>query len=119
MGVRLELFANETEPREFGVGEVIFRTWDMGAEMYVVLEGEVEISVDDKILETIGPGEPFGEMALIDQAPRVATAIARSPAKVAVIPERRFLFLVQQYPDFALYIMKVMADRLRRMNERV
>ena len=120
MGVKIDhLFAHEAEPREFGVGEVIFRTWDMGAEMYVVIEGEVELTVDSNVLETLGAGEPFGEMALIDQAPRVATATAKTPVKVAVIPERRFLFLVSQMPEFALQIMKVMADRLRKMNARV
>ena len=119
MGDRIGLFANEAEPREFGDGEVIFRTWDMGAEMYVVLEGEVELTIDSKLLETLGPGEPFGEMALIDQAPRTATATAKGACKLAIIPERRFLFLVQQRPEFALHIMKVMADRLRKMNERV
>lgn len=119
MAARIDLFANETEPREYGDGEVIFRTWDMGAEMYVVLDGQVEIAIDSKVLETLGPGEPFGEMALIDQAPRTATATAKGPCKVAVISEKRFLFLVQQTPHFALQIMKVMADRLRKMDERV
>ena len=119
MGVKLDMFTNESEPRVYGLGEVIFRTYDMGFEMYVVLEGEVELTIDSTVLETLGPGEPFGEMALIDQSPRVATAIARTPCKLAVIPERRFLFLVQQDPQFALQIMKVMADRLRRMNERL
>jgi CRP-like cAMP-binding protein len=91
----------------------------MGFEMYVVLEGEVELKVDSTVLETLGPGQPFGEMALIDQSPRTATAIAGTPCKLAVIPERRFLFMVQQNPEFALLIMKVMADRLRRMNARL
>ncbi|HXZ49154.1 MAG TPA: cyclic nucleotide-binding domain-containing protein [Usitatibacter sp.] len=119
MGVKLALFSLEADPRLCEAGEVVFRAYDMGAEMYVVLEGEVELSIGDKILETLGPGEPFGEMALIDQAPRVATATAKTPCKLAVIPERRFLFLVQQTPHFALDIMKVMADRLRKMNERL
>jgi CRP-like cAMP-binding protein len=119
MGVKLDPFVHEENPRVCEAGEVIFQTYDMGSEMYVVLEGEVELSIDSKVLETLGPGEPFGEMALIDQAPRVATAIARTPCKLAVIPEKRFLFLVQTTPTFALQIMKVMADRLRTMNERV
>jgi CRP/FNR family cyclic AMP-dependent transcriptional regulator len=119
MAVKLEMFAAEANPRVCEAGEAIFRTYDLGAEMYVVLEGEVEITIGPKIVETLGPGEPFGEMALIDQAPRVATAIAKTPCKLAVITEKRFLFMVQTTPHFALQIMKVMADRLRKMNARV
>ena len=119
MGITLDMFADESYPREFAAGETIFQTYDMGAEMYVVLEGEVELTIDGKTLETLGPGEPFGEMALIDQAPRTATAIARTDCKLAVIPEKRFLFMVQTTPHFALQIMKVMADRLRTMNRRL
>ncbi len=118
MGVPLEPFVHEEHPRVCEAGEVVFRAWDMGAEMYIVLEGEVEISMDSKLLETLGPGEPFGEMALIDQAPRTATATAKTACKLAVIPEKRFLFLVQTTPHFALQIMKAMADRLRKMNVR-
>jgi CRP-like cAMP-binding protein len=118
MGVKLNLFAIDEHPRECEAGEVIFREYDMGSEMYVILEGEVDLQIGEKVVETLGPGEPFGEMALIDQSPRVGTAIARTACKLAVIPEKRFLFMVQTTPHFALQIMKVMADRLRRMNER-
>ena len=119
MGLRLDLFSTDENPRVCEAGETIFREFDMGAEMYVVLEGEVELSIGNAAVETLGPGEPFGEMALIDQAPRVATATARTACKLAVLPEKRFLFMVQTTPHFALQIMKVMADRLRKMNERV
>ena len=119
MGVKLDLFATESNPRVCEAGETIFQAYDMGAEMYVVLEGEVELAIGQGVVETLGPGEPFGEMALIDQAPRVATATAKTPCKLAVIPEKRFLFLIQTAPFFALQIMKVMADRLRKMNARV
>jgi len=119
MTVKLELFAADEHPRLCYQGEVIFRAFDMGAEMYVVLEGEVDLKIGENTIETLGPGEPFGEMALIDQAPRVATAVAKTKCKLAVIPEKRFLFLVQTMPTFALQIMKVMADRLRKMNARM
>ncbi|MEO5678029.1 MAG: cyclic nucleotide-binding domain-containing protein [Usitatibacter sp.] len=119
MGVKLDIFATEEHPRTCEAGQTIFQTYDMGAEMYVVLEGEVELTIGDRVVETLGPGEPFGEMALIDQAARTATATAKTPCKLAVIPERRFLLLVQQAPQFALQIMTVMADRLRKMNARL
>ena len=118
MGVKLDLSLAEASSRVYDPGEVIFRTFDMGAEMYVVLEGKVELSIGPNVVETLGPGEPFGEMALIDQTPRTATATAKTAARLAVISERRFLFLVQTTPEFSLQIMKVMADRLRKMNER-
>lgn len=119
MGVKLDMFVNEANPRVCSAGEVIFRAYDMGAEMYVVLSGEIELTIGSSVVETLGPGEPFGEMALIDQTPRTATAIARTACDLAVISEKRFLFMVQQTPHFALQIMKVMADRLRKMNERL
>ena len=117
MGVKLDMFAAESDPRVCQAGETIFREFDMGAEMYVLLEGSVNLLIGDQVVETLGPGEPFGEMALIDQAPRAATAVAATECKLAVLPERRFLFMVQTAPYFALQIMKVMADRLRKMNE--
>jgi CRP-like cAMP-binding protein len=119
MSVKLELFAAEANPRICQAGEMIFQAYDMGSEMYVILEGDVELTIDKKVVETLGVGEPFGEMALIDQAPRVATAVAKTPCKLAVISEKRFLFMVQTTPHFALQIMKVMADRLRKMNARL
>jgi CRP/FNR family cyclic AMP-dependent transcriptional regulator len=118
MNDKLAIFATEANPRLCDAGETIFQAYDMGSEMYVVLEGEVDLRIGDRIIETIGPGEPFGEMALIDQAPRTATATAKTACRLAVIPEKRFLFMVAQTPHFALQIMKVMADRLRKMNAR-
>ena len=119
MGLKLDLTATLPDPRTYEAGETIFREFEMGAEMYFILEGEVELTIASNVVETLGPGEPFGEMALIDQAPRVATATAKTRCSLAVIPEQRFLFMVQTTPHFALQIMKVMADRIRKMNARV
>lgn len=119
MGIKLDLTATLSDPRIYEAGETIFQEFDMGSEMYIVLEGEVELKIGSNVVETLGPGEPFGEMALIDQAPRVAGASAKTRCSLAVIPEKRFLFMVQTTPQFALQIMKVMADRLRKMNARL
>lgn len=118
MGVKLDFFRNEAGGDAFQPGQTIFQEGDMGAEMYVVLEGEIELRIAGNVVETLGPGEPFGEMALIDQAPRVATAIAKTPCRLLAIPEKRFLFLVSAMPHFSLQIMRVMADRLRKMDAR-
>jgi CRP/FNR family cyclic AMP-dependent transcriptional regulator len=119
MSISLTMFATDENTRTYEPGEAIFHAYDMGSEMYVVVDGEVELTIDSKVLEVLGRGQPFGEMALIDQAPRVATATAKTRCKLIVIPEKRFLFMVQQAPEFALQIMKAMADRLRKMNARV
>lgn len=119
MGAKVDLFSVESDPREYAAGETIFEEYAMGAEMYIVLEGEVELTIGGTVVETLGRGEPFGEMSLIDQTPRVATARAKTACKLAVITEKRFLFLIQTTPHFAVQIMKVMADRLRKMNQRV
>ena len=118
MGVTLDLFRNETGGEVFPAGQAIFSEGDPGTSMYVVLDGEVELRIRGKVVETLGPGEPFGEMALIDHAPRVATAIAKSTCRLLAISEKRFLFMVQQTPYFSLQIMRVMAHRLRTMDAR-
>jgi CRP/FNR family transcriptional regulator, cyclic AMP receptor protein len=84
--------------------------------MYVLLEGEIEIFLGDYILETAGPGALVGEMALIDDSPRTANAVAKAACRLAEIDRRRFHFLVQQHPHFATHVMKTLADRLRHMN---
>lgn len=118
MGVKLNFFRTETDGETYGAGQTIFVEGEMGAAMYVVLEGEVDLLINDKVVETVGANEPFGEMALIDQAPRTATAVAKTDARLLVIPENRFLFMVSAMPQFSLQIMRVMADRLRKMNAR-
>ncbi|PYJ18341.1 MAG: cyclic nucleotide-binding protein, partial [Verrucomicrobia bacterium] len=68
------------------------------------------------VLEAAGPGALIGEMALIDDTPRTANAVAKTVCRLAQIDRRRFHFLVQQTPHFATHVMKTLADRLRHMN---
>lgn len=82
--------------------------------MYVVRTGEVEIERDGKVVDSVSPGGIFGEMALIDGAPRAATARAKTACEAAPITEKTFLFLVHETPYFALAVMRTLADRLRR-----
>ena len=116
----LNLFRN-AETVSFSAGQTIFSAEDKGPamHMYVIIEGEVEILIGSKQLEVLGPGEIFGEMALIDDGPRSAAAVARTDTRVAAVNRRRFEFMVQETPFFALAVMQILADRLRRSDARV
>jgi CRP-like cAMP-binding protein len=108
------LFQNETDTRRYDAGSVIFAAEEVGDCFYVVREGIVALTADGRELEQVGPGGIFGELALLDQAPRSAGATALTDCEVIPIDERRFMFLVGQTPFFALTVMRVMSARLRR-----
>ena len=117
MAITLDVFRGEpAESRQ--AGETIFSAGEEGHAMYVVLEGEVELRIGEAVVATLGPGEPFGEMAIIDQAKKDKTGVAKTVCKLAVITEKRFDYLVQQHPYFARQVMKVMAERLRKLDQR-
>jgi CRP/FNR family transcriptional regulator, cyclic AMP receptor protein len=117
--INLQLLAKAGFPLEsFAAGEAIFDEGTQGDKMYVVYSGEVLIERAGKVLEVLAPGDSFGEMSLIDGAPRSATARANTKCEVAPITEKAFLFLVHETPIFALTVMHNLADRLRRANER-
>jgi CRP/FNR family transcriptional regulator, cyclic AMP receptor protein len=110
----LNLFKNARNIKEFMAGETIFVEGQARDVMYVVLEGEVDIQKNGQSLYTAGPGELVGEMAMIDAQGRSASAVALSPCRLAVVDEKQFLFMVQETPNFALDVMRVLVGRLRR-----
>ena len=103
--------------RNFSKGKTIFKEGDHGDEFFVIVRGQVEIRSGDRHFETLGPDGIFGEMALIDDNPRSASAVALTDVTVAPIKENQFLFLVKNTPFFALSVMRVLASRLRRQNK--
>jgi CRP/FNR family transcriptional regulator, cyclic AMP receptor protein len=110
------LFRFATDTRVFSAGQTIFREGEAGDHLYVVQQGEVELRVHDRIVAVVGPSGILGEMALIDRKPRSATAVATIDSVLVPVDEAHFLRLVQQTPNFALQVMRVMADRLRKMD---
>jgi CRP-like cAMP-binding protein len=98
----------------FVSGQILFREGESGDALYIVAEGQVDIQANGQLLETLGPGDILGEMALIDDQPRMATAIARTDCLLTRVSRAHFLTLVQRNPRFALQVMRIMAHRLRR-----
>lgn len=108
------LFNNAQRTMEVPAGSAVFKEGETGDEMFGIVDGEIELLVGDRVVRTLGPDDVFGEMALIDQSTRSATAVASKDSVLAVINKHRFLFLVQETPMFALQVMSAMADRTRR-----
>ncbi len=106
---------------EFDVGEVVFEEGSTGRELFVVLDGRIDIVKLDgatkTTIVTLGKGEFFGEMAVIDGSARSATAISAAPkTRVMRINHARFVYLVSQQPAFALMVMDALSKRLRASN---
>jgi CRP/FNR family transcriptional regulator, cyclic AMP receptor protein len=87
--------------------------------MYVLLEGQAEVLVNDTMVELIQPGSVIGELAMIDQEPRSADIRCVKDCMFAEIDEERFFLLIQKNPGFALEVMKALAARLRRANRMI
>ena len=112
------MLLHEPDLRSFKRGETIFKQGDSADCMFALVDGSVEIQLQGTIIERIAPGGVFGEMALIDGQPRSATAVAATDCRIAAINEKRFLRLVEVTPRFALQMMQVITERLRRNNQR-
>jgi CRP/FNR family cyclic AMP-dependent transcriptional regulator len=106
----------------YGKSEVVFEENSIGREMFVVCSGRVKLFTEPDngrrtLLATLGPGQHFGEMALVDKSPRSATAVAaQDNTRLVVLDKAKFLYLVQQQPDFAFSVMETLCKRLRDTN---
>jgi CRP/FNR family cyclic AMP-dependent transcriptional regulator len=96
-------------------GRVLTREGRVGYEFVVVLEGEVEVRRDEKVVATCGAGDFVGEIALIDDRPRTATVVATTPAVLDVIGRREFADLLAHEPEIAERIRSTAAQRLAEL----
>jgi CRP/FNR family transcriptional regulator, cyclic AMP receptor protein len=109
---KITLFDADDTAFTIAAGQVIFKDGDPADRMFAVVEGKVDIMVKGHLVETVEAGGVFGEMSLIEEKPRNATATVSTDAKLVNIDRKRFLFLVQQNPYFAIQLMQIMAGRL-------
>ena len=114
-----DLFRHDPEFIEIKSGVTLYKEGDAGDRMYVLIEGEAEITVAGVLFEDCVPGTFMGEMAVIDGFVRYSTVTAIKDCKFAVIDSKRFHFLVDESPNFAIDVMRVMAQRLRKCDQRL
>jgi CRP-like cAMP-binding protein len=115
----LEVFKDSKGLESFSAGAEIITEGMEGSHMYVVMSGEVSISLKDRVIATASEGEIVGEMALINAEIRSATVTATTDCVLAVIDDGSFRSMLKYVPDFNLHVMNVLADRLKQAYEMI
>lgn len=117
--VFFELFANNPDIVRVAAGQPLFSEGDDGHRMFVLATGTAEVIINNRVVEQLQHGNIVGEMGIVSPGPRSATIVATSDCEFVAIDEKRFNYLVQQTPFFATQVMRVMAERLRAVNQMV
>jgi len=114
------LFENTRNQKKFSAGQVIFTAAEKGEVMYAIVNGEVDLVIHDKVVETIQGGDVFGEGAIVrNEHLRVSTAIAKTDCQLAILDKEHFMFLVQENPVFGLMVIKSLSDRLVSLKQKL
>lgn len=104
--------AMRTEDLDFPAGKVLCTEGEIGSEFYLIMEGEAEVTRNGETLATHGTGDFFGEIALIEDVPRIATVTATTPVRCFVLTRGRFLHVLDDHPDVERKVMRALARRL-------
>ena len=109
----LQTIARVVKDIDHRAGTVIAREGEPGVGLFVIVDGEAEVTIGGKKKATLGPGEFFGEIALLDGGPRTATVTAITDVKLLGLTEWVFRGLMQEHPSIAIKTLQQMAGRLR------
>src|SRR5262245_7510369 len=109
----LQLVAKRAEDVRVAGGKTIISEGETGHEFFVILEGTARISRHGRKIASIGPGAAFGELALLEKAPRNSTVVAETDMELVVLGQREFAGLIDEVPGFARKLLAGMAHRLR------
>ena len=108
----LQEMAKTTEDLEVDTGKVLCREGEPAQEFFVIIEGEAEATKDGEALRTMGPGDFFGEIGLIEDIPRTATVTATSPLRFFVLTRQSFWGMLDRMPGVERKILRALAKRL-------
>ena len=121
---QLRVLSTHLEDQHFLRGEVIFEEGDFSQDLYIVVSGRIRIIIEygtanERIINTLGEGAFFGEMAIFEGAPRSATAVTEQEAELLVLAPQKFKQTIYQKPDMAFEIFRELSGRLRRREEEI
>jgi CRP/FNR family transcriptional regulator, cyclic AMP receptor protein len=114
----LQLVARRAEDVRVPAGKTLISEGETGHEFFVILEGTARVSRQGRKINDIGPGAAFGELALLEKAPRNATITADTDMELVVLGQREFAGLIDEVPGFARKLLTAMAHRLREADTR-
>jgi CRP-like cAMP-binding protein len=109
----LALVGRRAEDVKVDQGRILVSEGSTGSEFFVIIDGKASVSKKGRKVATLGAGDAFGELALLDKAPRNATVTAETPLEVVVLGQREFGGLIDEVPGFARKLLAGMARRLR------
>jgi len=110
---QLQFIATQVEVMDFEKGKLLCREGESGGDFFIVLDGEAEVSRGGKVLNRLGKGEFFGEIALVDHAPRTATVTVTAPMRSLVLSPAQFVNVLRQDADIAMTVLFALGARLR------
>lgn len=119
-----ERLAQRLVVRHFDADQIIFHHGDPGGLLYIIIKGNVKISYltpdgQEALLAILGSGDFFGELALLDDSPRSATAEAIEPTETLTLHREDFIRYISDNPDFALHVLRILAQHIRRLNSQI
>ncbi len=114
---QLRFIATRVEDMDFPAGRRLTEEGKSGGEFFVLLEGEAEVRQGDRVVNTMKPGDFFGEIALLDNGPRTATVTTRTPVRALVLSPSQFQDVMHQSGDIATALLHAVTHRLRRSTD--
>jgi CRP/FNR family transcriptional regulator len=118
--IDMRMFArNAGSNMTFQPGAILFNEGDTLKNVYVVQSGAVEIVTHGKVADVCGPGDVLGFISMVDGGASTGTARVKETAELSILDERKFFFMVDEVPNFALYIMRALAHRIRGLREMI
>ncbi len=112
----LERLGMLTEEVSLPAGRVLFNQGDNAAELFIVVDGQVRVDRNGSTIATRGPGEFFGEMSLLSEAPRMASATCESECRFLVVGRREFHSLMDEFPALKMRVLETLAERIRSLD---
>ena len=112
----LQLIARRADPLDIDKGQLLVKEGTPGHEFFVIIDGKAKVTRRGRQVAVLGPGSFFGELALLDTAPRNATVTAQTPMEVLILGQREFSGLLAEVPAMSNKVMKGMARRLHELD---